>query len=190
MNSEIRPANPDTFKQELDAIRFPTPEKQPRKPIDWLVPCIEIEGECSEQDEATQKAHSAMMSYIKLLQKHHSDMIMTNKILPFNDEEHNMWKEDRDQIMFKIVENFSIIEVVKLFPKLVSKDENGKTIFNMDAFSGVSSKTKEGEFYIDEYKLNDLAKQKKEEMEKNEIKLEDIPEDNNVQEVKEKESLD
>ncbi len=186
MNSEIRPACPDTFKKELDAIRFPTAEKQPRKPIDWLVPCIEIEGECSEQDEATQKAHSAMMSYIKLLQKHHSDMIMTNKILPFNDEEHNMWKEDRDQIMFKIVENFSIIEVVKLFPKLVSKDENGKIVFNMDAFTGVSSKTKEGELYIDEYKLNDLAKQKSEE---SEIKLEDIPEDNDVEEVKEKEFL-
>ena len=190
MNSEIRPANPDTFKQELDAIRFPTADKQPRKPIDWLVPCIEIEGECSEQDEATQKAHSAMMSYIKLLQKHHSDLIMTTKILPFNDEETKMWSEDRDQIMLKIVENFSIIEVVKLFPKLVSKDENGKTIFNMDAFSGVASKTKEGEFYIDEYKLNDMAKQKKEEMEKNEIKLEDIPEDNNLEEVKEKELLD
>ena len=26
MNSEIKPANPETFKKELDAIRFPTPE--------------------------------------------------------------------------------------------------------------------------------------------------------------------
>ena len=186
MNSEIKPANPDTFKQELDAIRFPTPEKQPRKPIDWLCPVIEIEGECSQEDEATQKAHSAMMTYIKLLQKHHSDMIMTNKILPFNEEEHNFWKEDRDQIMFKIVENFSIIEVVKLFPKLVSKDENGKIVFNMAAFTGVASKTKEGELYIDEYKLNDLAK----EIKLKEKKLEDIPEDADLEEVKEKESLD
>lgn len=162
MNSEIKPANTETFKKELDAIRFPTPEKQPRKPIDWLVPVIEIEGECSEQEEATQKAHTNMMSYIKLLQKHHSDMIMTNKILPFNEEEHNYWKEDRDQIMFKIVENFSIIEVVKLFPKLTSRNEDGKIVFNLDAFTGVSSKTEDGEIYIDEYKLNELAKQKRE----------------------------
>lgn len=162
MNSEIKPANPSTFKKELDAIRFPTPEKQPRKPIDWLVPVIEIEGECSEQEEATQKAHNNMMTYIKLLQKHHSDMIMTNKILPFNEEEHNIWKEDRDQIMFKIVENFSIIEVVKLFPKLTSRNEDGKIVFNLDAFTGVASKTKDGELYLDEYKLNELAKEQRE----------------------------
>jgi len=186
MNSEIRPANPDTFKQELDAIRFPTPEKQPRKPIDWLVPVIEIEGECSHQEEATQKANTNMMTYIKLLQKHYSDLIMTNKILEFNEEEKKMWSEDRDQIMFKICENFSIIEVVKLFPKLVSKDENGKIVFNMDAFTGVSSKTEKGDLYIDEYKLNDLAK----EIKLKEKKLEDIPEDAELEEVKEKESLD
>ena len=186
MNSEIKPARPDTFKQELDAIRFPTPEKQPRKPIDWLCPVIEIEEECSEQDEAAQKAYSSMMSYIKLLQKHYSDLIMTNKILPFNEEETKMWSEDRDQIMFKICENFSIIEVVKLFPKLVSKDENGKVVFNMNAFTGVSSKTKEGELYLDEYKLNDLAK----ELKLKEKKLEQIPEDAVLEEVKEKESLD
>ncbi len=187
MNSEIRPACPDTFKKELDAIRFPTPEKQPRKPIDWLVPVIEIEGECSEQEEATQKANTNMMTYIKLLQKHHSDLIMTNKILPFNEEEKKMWSEDRDQIMFKIVENFSIIEVVKLFPKLVSKDENGKIVFNMAAFTGVSSKTKDGQLYIDEYKLNDMVKELKLKEKKT---LEDIPEDATLEEVKEKEFLD
>ena len=112
---------------------------------------------------------------------------MTNKILPFNEEEHNFWKEDRDQIMFKIVENFSIIEVVKLFPKLISKDENGKIIFDMAQFTGVSSKTKEGELYLDEYKLNDMAKELKLKEKKT---LEDIPEDAVLEEVKEKESLD
>ena len=189
MNSEIKPSNPSTFKKELDAIRFPTPEKQPRKPIDWLVPVIEIEGECSEQEEATQKAHTNMMTYIKLLQKHHSDQIMTTKILPFNEEEHSMWRDDREQIMWKIVENFSIIEVVKLFPKLTTRDENGKIVFNLDAFSGVSSKTKEGEFYIDEYKLNELAKQKKDEdtlgVIDEEISKENFIDDSSSEEVKE-----
>ena len=185
MNSEIKPSNPSTFKKELDAIRFPTPEKQPRKPIDWLVPVIEIEGEISEQDEATQKAHSAMMSYIKLLQKHHSDQIMTTKILPFNEEEHSMWRDDREQIMWKIVENFSIIEVVKLFPKLTTRDENGKIVFNLDAFSGVSSKTKEGQYYIDEYKLNELAKQKKDEDTLSVVDEENFIDDSSSEEVKE-----
>ena len=40
MNSEIKPANPETFKKELDAIRFPTPEKQPRKPFCSLAPFL------------------------------------------------------------------------------------------------------------------------------------------------------
>ena len=151
----LEPLRPETFSADLEAIRAPTDDTV-RKPLEWAVPVYEKQAEDGEEkgDECARRANANMMSYIKMLQKHYSDFIMTTKIKAFTDAEDKLWQEDRDSIMLKIVEHFSIIEFVRVFPHLTKKDEaTGLTEFDLSAFNPYARQTKDGKVYIDEYQL-------------------------------------
>ena len=96
-----------------------------------------------------------MMSYIKLLQKHYSDLIMTTKIKELTEEEEKLWEKDRYDVMFKIVEHYSMIEFVKTFPDMCKQDENGQMRFDLKAFHPHLKEGKDGKLYIDEYEMNE-----------------------------------
>lgn len=152
----MEPLNPDTFAQDLDAIRAPK-EDTVRKPLQWVVPSVSTE--CDDKaDECADRAFFNMMSYVKLLQKHYSDMIMTENIKKFTDEENELWEKDRKDIMFKIVEHFSIIEFVRVFPKLSKPNEDGKMVFDLSAFHPHLKQAKNGGLYVDEYKIQEDVK--------------------------------
>jgi len=164
----LQPLKPETFSADLKAIREPDDDTV-RKPLEWAVPVYEKLAEDGDEkgDECADKAYANMLCYIKMLQKHYSDFIMTTKIKPFSDEEEKLWQTDRNDIMLKIVEHYSIIEFVRLFPHMTKKDEaTGLTEFDLKAFNPYARKTKNGEIYIDEYKLQqDMAiSQKNEEL--------------------------
>ncbi len=151
----LEPLRPETFSADLQAIREPTDDTV-RKPLEWAVPVYEklAEDGDDKSDECADKAYANMMSYIKMLQKHYSDFIMTTKIKPFTDEEEKLWQNDRNDIMLKIVEHYSIIEFVRLFPHMTRKDEaTGRTEFDLKAFNPYARQTKDGSIYIDEYQL-------------------------------------
>ena len=151
----LEPLRPETFSADLEAIRAPTDDTV-RKPLEWAVPVYEKQAEDGEEknDECARRANANMMSYIKMLQKHYSDFIMTTKIKAFTDAEEVLWQTDRNDIMLKIVEHFSIIEFVRVFPHLTKKDEStGLTEFDLSAFNPYARQTKDGKVYIDEYQL-------------------------------------
>ena len=149
----MEPLNKETFSAELEAIRNPTDDVV-RKPLQWLVPNAESKAETPEE-ECADRAFKTMMSYIKLLQKHYSDLIMTTKIKEFTDEEKELWDKDRYDIMFKIVECYSMIEFVKNFPEMCKQAEDGTMQFNLSAFHPNLKKGKNGQLYIDEYEMNE-----------------------------------
>lgn len=151
----LEPLRPETFSADLEAIRAPTDDTV-RKPLEWAVPVYEKQAEDGDEkgDECARRANANMMSYIKMLQKHYSDFIMTTKIKAFTDAEEVLWQNDRNDIMLKIVEHFSIIEFVRVFPHLTKKDEStGLTEFDLSAFNPYARQTKDGKVYIDEYQL-------------------------------------
>ena len=149
----MEPLNKDTYSAELAAIREPSDDVV-RKPLQWIVPAAESTAE-NPEDECADRAYKTMMAYIKLLQKHYSDLIMTTKLKELTPEEQVLWEKDRYDVMFKIVENYSIIEFVKFFPAMVKPGENGgKTQFDLSAFHPHLKKGKDGKLYIDEYEMN------------------------------------
>jgi hypothetical protein len=151
----LQPLKPDTFTADLKAIREPDDDTV-RKPLEWAVPVYEKLAEDGDEksDECADRAYANMMSYIKMLQKHYSDFIMTTKIKAFSDEETLLWQTDRNDIMLKIVEHYSIVEFVRLFPHMTTKDEaTGRTEFDLTAFNPYARQTKDGSIYIDEYQL-------------------------------------
>ena len=156
----LEPLKPETFSADLEAIRAPTDDTV-RKPLEWAVPVYEKQAEDGDEkgDECARRANANMLSYIKMLQKHYSDFIMTTKIKPFTDDEEVLWQNDRNDIMLKIVEHYSIIEFVRVFPHLTKKDEaTGLTEFDLAAFNPYARQTKDGKVYIDEYQLQrDMA---------------------------------
>ena len=149
----MEPLNKETYSADLEAIRNPTDDVV-RKPLQWLVPNAESNAETPEE-ECADRAFKTMMSYIKLLQKHYSDLIMTAKIKELTEEEDKLWDKDRYDIMFKIVEHYSMIEFVKTFPEMCKQDENGTMQFDLKAFHPHLKEGKDGQLYIDEYEMNE-----------------------------------
>jgi phosphoenolpyruvate carboxylase len=180
MEDSFKPLNPETFSKELNAIRFPK-EGVIRKPIEWLVILKEIPKDIKElNDQAVFQARTTLSSYLKLLQKHYSDMIMTTRILKFTDEEKKLWSSEREKLLYRIVENYSIMEMITVFPTLTKANKDGKLEFDLSAFSAIAKQTEDGQIYFDEYLLQEeLEKQKKlKEDNKDElevVKIKEIP---------------
>ena len=149
----MEPLNKETFTADLEAIRNPTDDVV-RKPLQWLVPNAESKAETPEE-ECADRAFKTMMSYIKLLQKHYSDLLMTSKIKELTEEEDKLWEKDRYDVMYKIVEHYSMIEFVKNFPEMCKPDEDGQMQFDLSAFHPHLKKGKNGQLYIDEYEMNE-----------------------------------
>lgn len=171
MENSFKPFNPETFSAELNAIRFPK-EGVLRKPIEWLIELRDIPKELEKlNDQAVFQSKTTLSTYLKLLQKHYSDKIMTEKILKFTDEEKELWSNERDKILYRIVENYSIMEMITVFPQLTKANKDGKLEFDISAFSAIAKQTDDGQIYFDEYLLQEeLEKQK-------EKKLDEIKED-------------
>jgi len=173
----LQPLRPETFSEDLRKLMQPTDEEV-RTPLEFIVPIRDTEKD-DRGEECADKAFYNMMGYVKMLQKHYSDMIMTRKIKPFSDEEEKHFEKHRYDIMMKIVEQFSIIEFVRLFPNLTKENEDGKMQFDLSAFSPFAKRTVDGSVYIDEYALNKahekhlLEEDKKDEAEKERIKSAD-----------------
>lgn len=153
----MEPLNKETFSVDLEAIRNPTDDVV-RKPLEWLVPNAESNAETPEE-ECADRAFKTMMSYIKLLQKHYSDLLMTSKIKELTEDEDKLWEKDRYDIMYKIVEHYSMIEFVKNFPEMCKSDEDGKMQFDLTAFHPHLKKAPNGQLYIDEYEMNEGKRQ-------------------------------
>lgn len=159
------PANPEKFNDELNRLRRPQdfPDDK-RYPINWIIPLKKFTTEELEDDEAHSKfaisqAYNCMMGQIKLLQKLHSDRGMSNQYKNFDNEEIEIWKNEELKLAKGIVENFSIIEVVKEFPKFTKMNEEGKMIFDIENFKSMISKNPENKgdkCFIDEYELSRL----------------------------------
>ena len=156
------PAQPEQFSKDLDLLRFP--DKYPdeiRRPINWIIPLKKFEkdenGNTPKEEEfAVKQAYNCMMSQIKLLQKLHSDRGLSKNYKKFSDEEEEIWIVEELKICKGIVENFSVIEVVKQFPKYTKVREDGKVSFDIEAFKGMVShnpEKKEGDNFVDEYEL-------------------------------------
>ncbi len=149
----MEPLNPETFSAELAAIRTPTDDVV-RKPLQFVVAAPETKADTPEE-ECADRAFKTMMAYVKLLQKHYSDLIMTTAIKPFSDEETTLWEKDRYDIMFKIVECYSMVEFVKFFPDMCKQTDDGTMQFNLKAFHPHLKEGKDGKLYIDEYEMNE-----------------------------------
>ena len=149
----LQPLKPDTFTADLKKLTSPD-EDTVRHPLEFIVPIHDVDNPEDKRDECADKSFYNMMGYVKMLQKHHSDMIMTTKIKPFTDEESKLWQEHRDGIMLRIVEAYSIIEFIRLYPNLTKHNAEGKLEFDLTAFTPFAKKTKDGSVYIDEYALN------------------------------------
>ena len=160
------PANPDLFNKQLEAIRFPK-EDIHRTPLLWILPMKDFkeDEECSEEF-ATRQALDLMMGQIKLLQKLESDRLLTIRLLPFNEKEEEEWLEAKDKLISKMLENFSIIEIIKDFPQYTKIDDKGKVIFDIDKFKHLLCKDKDGNLFCDEYQI-ELENEKNEKTRKN-----------------------
>jgi hypothetical protein len=181
----LQPLRPYTFSEDLRKLMQPADEDV-RTPLEFIVPIRDTEND-DRSEECADKAFYNMMGYVKMLQKHYSDMLMTQKIKPFSDEEEKHFEKHRYDIMLKIVEQFSIIEFVRLFPNLTKENEDGKTEFDLRAFSPFARRAVDGSVYIDEYALNKAMLEQ--EAEKERIQSADEAWQKTVSEEEEKEEV-
>jgi hypothetical protein len=154
----LQPADPETFSASLKTLLSPT-DDDVRHPLEFIVPTADVEKVDDKTAECADKAFYSMMGYVKMLQKHYSDLLMTTKIKEFSPEESILWEKHRFDIMLKLVEHFSIIEFVRLFPHMTKEGDDGKVQFDLTAFSPFAKQGKDGAVYIDEYALNKAHRQ-------------------------------
>jgi hypothetical protein len=78
------------------------------------------------------------------------------KIKELTEEEDKLWEKDRYDVMFKIVEHYSMIEFVKNVPRDVqARRERPDAVRPVKAFHPHLKKGKNGQLYIDEYEMNE-----------------------------------